>query len=131
MTTIKAIQLASLVTAINVLVAGGFSIAAIISLTPFSSVIIRVASPDRKIGRHDRPPAQKEGSADSLTVYAKASPTISSLFFQRAFALSGSRAYPRTSLLMELTCESAGISLATWQSSQYLPPTSPADATTA
>jgi hypothetical protein len=36
--------------------------------------------------------ARDEGSAVSLNIYAKISPTISSLFFQSAFAFSGSKA---------------------------------------
>jgi hypothetical protein len=42
----------------------------------------------------DRFPAQREDHTPlmSAQLYAKVSPTISSLFFQRAFAFSGSRA---------------------------------------
>jgi hypothetical protein len=54
------------------------------------SCIIRVNC--TKLSRDDRPHLYMAGPVASLAVYAKASPTNSSLFFQRAFAFSGSRA---------------------------------------
>jgi hypothetical protein len=62
--------------------------------TPMSSVTfaLHYSGVVAKFGGYDRPLAHGEGSAISLNFYAKVSPTISSLFFQRAFAFSGASA---------------------------------------